>query len=130
MERARNFLGNDQSYRMAVKQRGRPLVYDDGQKHPLAGRAAALAKSTLWRWLSWLGGLQRTLERAMQLISQKSPRHTLHRQVVLVDPRKYRSEARGETLRNAGRLLLVQAAFEQQTGEKMFPKFATGCGWR
>jgi hypothetical protein len=130
LETARDFLGSRKSYRQAVQHQRRWLVYDDRQENSLARRGAALAHSTLWRWLSWLGGLTKTLQSAMQLISQKFPGHSLHRQVIFIDPRKYRSEARGKTLEQAGRLLLVEGVFEQRMNNRIFPRFATGCGWR
>ena len=130
LETARDFLGGQKSYRRAVRHQQRWLVYDDRQEHSLARRGAALAHSTLWHWLSWLGELKRTLQSAMQLISQKYPGHGLHRQMIVIDPRKYRSETRGETVEQAGWLLLVEAVFEQRMKNRIFPRFATGCGWR
>jgi hypothetical protein len=130
LETARDFLGSQKSYRRAVEHQQRSLVYDDRQENPLARRGAALAHSTLWHWLSWLGGLTRTLQSATQLISQRFPGHSLHRQMIHIDPRKYRSESRGKTLKQAGRLLLVKAVFEQRMKNRIFPRFATGCGWR
>jgi len=130
LETARDFLGSAKSYRQAVRHQQRSLVYDDRQENSLARRGAALAHSTLWHWLSWLGGLTRTLQSAMQLISQKFPGHHLHRQRIHIDPRKYRSDARGETLEQAGWLLLVEGVFEQRMKNRIFPRFATGCGWR
>lgn len=130
LERAKDVLGSTKSYRQAVQQRQRWLVYDDRQKHPLAAQGAALAHSTLWRWLSWLGQLTRTMQQASQLICREDPRSTLHRQVIPVDPRKYRSQQRQVTLEQAARMLLVEAAFGAHFGKKIFPRFATGCGWR
>jgi len=130
LDRTKDFLGSRKSYRQAVRQHGRSLVYDDRQEHPLATRGAALAHSTLWRWLSWLGGLTRTMQRASQLICQQDSRSTLHSQVIPIDPRKYRSEARRVTLEQGARMLLVEAAFHEHFGKKLFPRFATGCGWR
>jgi hypothetical protein len=131
LDRARDFLGTDKSYRQGVKHQQMSLVYDDRQpENPFANRGAALAPSTLWRWLSWLGSLTRTLQSATQLISQKDPGHALHREIILIDPRKYRSEGRGKTLEQAGRLLLVEAVFEHRLSKKIFPTFATGCGWQ
>ncbi len=130
LERAKDFLGSQKSYRQAVREQQRPLVYDDRQEHPLAAQGAALAHSTLWRWLSWLGQLTRTPQRASQLICQKDPHSTLHSQVILIDPRKYRSEQRRVSLEQAARMLLVEATFHSHFGKKIFPRFATGCGWR
>jgi hypothetical protein len=129
LERARDFLGSGKSYRKAVHRQQKWLVYDDRQENPLAHRGAALAHSTLWHWLSWLGRLTRTLQSATQLISQQSPGHGLHRPMIHIDPRKYRSEAREKTLEQAWRLLLVEAVFEERMKKRIFPRFATGCGW-
>lgn len=130
LERASDFLGSQKSYRQAVLQQERALVYDDRQDHPLAARGAALAPSTLWRWLRWLGELTRTIQAAGQLICQQDPQSALHRQVIPIDPRKYRSEPRRVVLEGAARMLLVEAAFFEHFGKKIFPRFATGYGWR
>ena len=130
LERAQDFLGSKKSYRQAVQHKQKSLVYDDRQENPLAHRGAALAHSTLWHWLSWLGGLTRTLHSATELISQEIPGHNLHRQMIPIDPRKHRSETRAETLEQAARLLLVEAVFQERMKKRIFPRFATGCGWR
>jgi hypothetical protein len=133
LDKAKEFLGTEKSYRKTVRFQQRSLVYDDRQDHPLAERGAAMAPSTVWRWLSWLGGLTRTCQKASQLISQKDPTCTLHREVIPIDPRKYRDEAgcpRHQRLQRAGRMVLVEAVFHRQLGKRIFPQFATGCGWR
>jgi hypothetical protein len=130
LERAQDFLGSKKSYRQAVQHQQKSLVYDDRQENPLAHRGAALAHSTLWHWLSWLGGLTSTLHSATELISQRIPGHNLHRQMIPIDPRKHRSEARAKTLEQAARLLLVEAIFQERMKSRIFPRFATGCGWR
>jgi hypothetical protein len=127
--RAKDFLGSQNSYRQAVREQQRSLVYDDRQEHPLAAQGAALAHSTLWRWLSWLGQLTRTMQQASQLICQKDSHSTLHSQVILIDPRKYRSQQRRMSLEQAARMLLVEATFHEYFGKKIFPRFATGSGW-
>lgn len=96
----------------------------------MAKRGAALSHSTLWHWLTWLGDLTRTAQSAMRLISQKDPGHQLQHAMIVIDPRKYRSEARGQSLFQAAWLLLVEAVFEQRMKKRIFPTFATGCGWR
>ena len=55
LEKTKDFLGTDKSYRKTVRHQHRSLVYDDRQAHPLAERGAAMAHSSVWRWLSWLG---------------------------------------------------------------------------
>lgn len=130
LEGAKDFWGSPKSYRQAVREHQRSLVYDDRQEHPLAARGASLAHSTLWRWLSWLDGLTRTMQRASQLICQQDSHSTLHSQVIAIDPRKHRSEQRRVTLEQAARMLLVEATFHEHFGKRIFPRFATGCGWR
>ncbi len=109
-------------------------MYDDRQDHPLAERGAALAHSSVWRWLSWLGdGLTQTCQKACQLIGQTDPHSTLHREVIPIDSRKYCGEEgcpRHQLLQRAGRMLLVETVFQQQFEKRIFPLFATGCGWR
>jgi len=133
LEKAKDFLGSQKSYRKTVRCRQMSLVYDDRQDHRLAERGAALAHSSVWRWLSWLGGLTRTCQKACQLISQKDPHSRLHREVIPVDPKKYCGEEgcpRHQLLERAGRMLLVEAVFQQQFAKRIFPLFATACGWR
>lgn len=133
LEKAKVFLGTEKSYRKSVRDGPRFLVYDDRQDHPLARRGAALAHSTVWHWLSWLGGLTQTRQTASQLISQKDPHSTLHREPVLIDPKKYRGEEgcpRHQLLQRAARMLLVEAVFDLQLKKRIFPRFATSCGWR
>ena len=123
-------MGSPKSYRQAVREQQRSFVYDDRQEHPLASRGAALAHSTLWRWLSWLGDLTQTVQRASHLICEEDPRDTLHKQVIAIDPRKHRSEQRRMTLERAARMLLVEGAFHEHFGKKIFPRFATAWGWQ
>jgi hypothetical protein len=133
LDKAKEFLGTEKSYRKTVRFQQASLVYDDRQDHPLSARGAALAHSSVWRWLSWLGSLTGTCQKACQLVSQKDPNSTLHREVIPVDPRKYRDEEgcpRHQLLQRAGRMLLVEAVFGQQFDKRIFPLFATGCGWR
>lgn len=130
LERTKDFLGSPKSYRQAVRKQQRFLVYDDRQEHPLAAQGAALAHSTPWRWLSWLGQLTTTMQQASRLICQKATHSTLHSQVIFIDPRKYRREERRVSLEQAARMLLVEATFHEHFGKKIFPRFATGCGWR
>jgi len=133
LDKAKEFLGTKKSYRETVRFQHMSLVYDDRQDHPLAERGAAMAHSSVWRWLAWLGELTGTCRKACQLISQKDTHSTLHREVIPIDPRKYRGEEgcpRHQLLQRAGRMLLVEATFQRQFGKRIFPQFATGCGWR
>ena len=60
LEKAGEYLGTQHSYRKTVKDKGMPIMYDD--RKPAKGRQpVGLAPSTVWRWLSWLGGMPGTL---------------------------------------------------------------------
>jgi hypothetical protein len=125
-DRSRTFLGSDLSYRLAVRLQGREVVYDDRQDEDLARRAAALAHSTVWRWLSWLGdGLQDAFREVRRLIRSRTPQSSLHREMWGVSPYKYRSEVRRQTLQRAVEGLVIAKVFERLFGKAIFPRFAT-----
>ena len=121
------FLGNQGTYRQSVEEQGRPTVYDEA---PRGGdSSAALAPSTLWRWLSWMGGLEKTTRKAFRVIREANASVALHRQGWAVSPKKYRSESRGQVLEKALDLLVTDKIFQRQFNRSLFPHFATACGW-
>lgn len=125
-DRSRAFLGTEQSYRDSVRLQGRAVVYDDRQDEQLGREAAALAPSTVWRWLSWWGDrLQEVFQELRQLIRARTPSSTLHRESWSVSPYKYRSETRRLTLQRAVEGLVVAEFFQQLFGKAIFPRFAT-----
>jgi hypothetical protein len=130
LQKAKRFLGSESSYRNAVRHPAGAIVYDDRQQNKMAQQAAAFAHSTLWGWLGWLGKLNQTRRAACQLIRQKEPQNEIHRELIPIDPKKYRSEARRLALEQAAHLLLVESMFETVLGEKMFPNFGTGHRWK
>ena len=130
LEKASEYLGTEPSYEKTVKS----TVYDD--RHVEAERDAAdrqqpvgLAPSTVWRWLSWLGGMPATLRAAWNLIRQKEPNATLHRQPWAVSPRKYRSQKRHDTLIAAMQLLAVDRVCAGLFGAGIFPRYAISQGF-
>ena len=125
-DRSQTFLGTEQSYRGSVRLQGRTLVYDDRQDEQLGREAAALAPSTVWRWLSWLGDqLQDAFRQVRQLIRSKTAHTALHRESWSVSPYKYRSEARRVTLQRAVEGLVIAKVFQRLFGKAIFPRFAT-----
>lgn len=128
-ERSQTFLGTEQSYRDSVRLQGRAVVYDDRQDEKLGRAAAALAHSTVWRWLSWWGDqLHDVFQELRQLIRARTPSSSLHRESWSVSPYKYRSEARRLTLQRAVEGLVVAKVFKRLFGKAIFPRFATaGC---
>lgn len=122
-----DFLGNEGTYRQSAEEEGRPTVYDEA---PRGGESsAALAPSTLWRWLSWMGGLNRTAREALRVIREANPNASLHREAWTVSPKKYRSESRRQVLEKALELLVTEKIFLRQFHRSIFPHFATGCDW-
>jgi hypothetical protein len=129
-EKAKTYLGTGVSCRQAVRHQGIPILYDDRQDPRMAIRGSpGLAASTIWRWLSWLGGLGNTIREAHRLIRQKQPRSTLHREPWAVPAGKYRSEQREQVLQQAFECLGVDQLFQELFGKEIFPHFATVHGW-
>ena len=125
-DRSGSFLGSDQSYRETVRQQGRAMVYDDRQDEDLARQGAALAHSTVWRWLSWLGEqLPEAWHGVRQLIRARTSDSALHREGWHVSRYKYRSEPRRQTLQRAVERWVVAQVFERLFGKAVFPRFAT-----
>lgn len=145
LERASDYLRDQpRSYRQAACD-GRPSIGYLGptpapaetrtpdpqsQATPLVPHAAAIderqfSHTTIWRWLGWLGSLRPALRTALELIRQKDPRSTLHRQVCAVAAHKYRTRARRTLLEHALRLLRAAAVFRRLFATEWFPYFAT-----
>lgn len=128
LEKTGEYLGTEHSYRKAVQHQGMPIMYDD--RNPAQQRLpVGLAPSTVWRWLSWLGGMPKRLWAAWELIRQKEPNSTLHRQPWAIWPTKYRSEKRRETLVTAMQVLAVDRAAQGIVGTGLFPRYATSPGF-
>jgi hypothetical protein len=127
LEKSSEYLGTDRTYAQTTKHQGMAIVYDGrtamGKRIPVG-----LAPSTVWRWLSWLGGMTSTLRTAWKLIREKEPNSALHREPWGVPPTKYRSEKRRETLQQAMQLLAADRVCQSLFGEGIFPRYATSRG--
>jgi hypothetical protein len=124
LEKSSAYLGTEQTYAQTTKHEGMAIVYDGrtpSDKEPWVG----LAPSTVWRWLTWLGGMTGTLQAAWKLIREKEPSSMLHREPWAVSPMKYRSEKRRETLQQAMQLLAADRLCESLFGVGIFPRYAT-----
>lgn len=82
-------------------------------------------RSTLWRFLQFLGTQSVALQLGLQLCSEHDPLFTDHRFLGAVAPHKYRSPHRGEILRTARRLLHLIDHWNRMFAESFFPRFAT-----
>lgn len=124
LEKAGEYLGTEHTYCETVKDKGMPIMYDD--RGPVQPRQpVGLAPSTVWRWLSWLGGMPDTLRAGWELIRHKEPNATLHRQLWAIAPEKYRSGKRQETLIVAMQLLAVDRLCGRMFSKGIFPRYAT-----
>jgi hypothetical protein len=127
LEKAQEYLGTDQSYRKTTQHEGMPIMYDDRIRTDKR-RPVGLAPSTVWRWLSWLGGMTGALRAAWKLIREKEPNSTLHREPWAVPPTKYRSQKRRDTLQQAMQLLAADRVCAGLFGKGIFPRYATSQG--
>ncbi len=122
---ARDYLEQDLlSYQRTVAPGGRTIGYvtPPGQKKI---DERALHRTTLWRFVFFLGAQTAALQAGLQLWGERDPLSTLHRFVGAVSPHKYRSEQRGEILRTARRLLHLIDRWDRAFTESFFPRFAT-----
>ncbi len=121
---AKKYLEQDErSLQRTVAPQGR-IGYvrgDDRQKID----ERTLNRSTLWRFLQFLGTQSAALQHGLQLSSEHDPLSTLHRFVGAVAPHKYRSQQRAEMLRTARRLLHLKDHWDRTFRESFFPRFAT-----
>jgi len=85
--------------------------------------------SLVWRFITWMGSLTYSLDKAREMILKHQPNSLCHRVSGSVDPFKARSEDRQRTLQTARQLMLIMPEWEDCFGEKFFPRFATRAGF-
>ena len=135
---AHAYLNSKTSYGDTCCEGGRKIVYDDrtpsAKSSPLAQRGAALARSTIWRWLRFLGSMPETVAEMMRLVRERQPASQLHRHPWHVAPSRYRSEARKQVLQEALKWLVVAKSFcetfARAGSEVNSTNLATVLSWR
>jgi hypothetical protein len=121
---AREYLEQDKlSLQQVVAPQGRIGYVSGGDQQQIDERA--LNRSTLWRFLLFLGTQGAALQHGLQLYGEHDPLSTLHRFDGAVAPRKHRSPQRAENLRTARCLLHLQKHWDRTFCESFFPRFAT-----
>lgn len=123
---AENYLAYaDTTYQQAVMVKEEKSLpgYPDGER--------TLAPSTLHRWITRLGGLLNTAQKALGLIRQENPASPIFRDLaqVTIPCSKFRSQTRKDTLRSCFRLLLIEAFFKTTFQVSIFTKLATLCAF-
>lgn len=126
LPRAQKYLDNDRvSYESSVRnERGMVVGYVTpvGQEEI---DERALSRSTLWRWVTFLGLQIPALQYGLELWQEQHSASSLHRFQGLVAPHKHRTEQRGIILRTARRLLHLVDRWDRTFDERFFPRFAT-----
>lgn len=122
---ALGYLQQDRlSYQRAVAPRGCVIGYVTPREQEKIDERA-LHRSTLWRFLLFLGMQTTALQLGLQVWSEHDPLSTVHRFVGAVAPHKYRSEQRQQILFTARRLLHLIDCWDRTFAESFFPRFAT-----
>jgi len=101
------------SYRDLAKVDNMPIEYDSEEGY-VNGRS--FSHVTLHNWVGHVGSWKDRLLKGSDLIKNKGVDSVVHREIVPVDPSKYRSEERKSLLQICVRLLLVNLEFM-----KLFP---------
>jgi hypothetical protein len=99
-----------------------PVFYQD------PGKASGLAASTVHRWVTTLGGLQKTLRAATNLLLEKDT--DIHRLCFDVPARKYRSRQRRSLLQDCLRLFHVEARCRVLFKRSIFPELGIRYCWQ
>lgn len=88
-----------------------------------------VSPSLVWRFITWMGSLTCSLDKAREMILKHQPNSLCHRVSGSVDPFKARSDDRQRTLETARQLVLIMPEWEDCFGDKFFPRFATRAGF-
>jgi hypothetical protein len=114
------------TYREGVKEEGVAISYED------ADSGMVLWPSTLWRWVSSLGGFSETVRQALHLIKQKDPSTDVFRELggLRIRAGKYRGEERKIVLQRCRELLTADRVHVRLLSASVFPDLATRCGFR
>lgn len=127
LERAQRYVEEERAtYRNSVRDQRMPIYRNGDDDEP-----RTLAHTTLYRWVTALGSLRRTLRTALDLIRQADPGTGLFRDLMRlrITPRKYRSEARREVLTTCRGLGMAEQRYARLFAASIFPDYATASGW-
>lgn len=117
----RYLLDDTATYESAAQVDGRPVFHD--------ASGGSRARSTVHRWIGFLGSLVTLLASATQVALEASPVFSPLQEMLPISPRRYRSEARRELLERAHRLLCVRSCLVRATDRDLFPRIATPVVW-
>ena len=114
-------LDDSATYESAARSGGQPLFHDS--------EGSALARSTVHRWIGFLGSLVLLLGSATALLREADPTFSPLVEMRDISARRYRSETRRECLERAHRLLRVRSRLLKAINIDLFPRIATAAAW-
>jgi hypothetical protein len=103
IDHASKYLEDDISYRQSVQGTHTPVAYDGREGE----QGRQLSRSTVWKWLTWLGSLKEPLQRITSLVLEKDPSANPARDVSPILSKKFCLQGRHDVLHFAARLLVV-----------------------
>lgn len=112
----------DSTYENVVQNDKEAIVYDS--KTNSSRYESELTGSTIWWWLSFIGSLNDLISKAFSLIRQKDPSSQIFREVLPINPRKYRSNKRKKLLQRCIRFFNAEVEFRRLFLNSIFPHFA------
>jgi hypothetical protein len=114
------------TYLEGVQEQGRPISHED------ADGGVELWPSTLWRWVTALGGFPETVRQALNLIKQKDPSTKVFRALgdLRIRAGKFRSKTRRLVLQRCRELEIAEQVYARLFSVCVFPDLAMRCGWR
>jgi len=83
-----------------------------------------MSHTTLWNWVKWLGGLTKFADYGINLLRQKQPNFSLHRDGFIVAPTKYKSDERKTLLERCYMLLKIAEEFEREFHRNIFHRLS------
>lgn len=118
----RYLLDETATYESCARVDDRPVFHDtDG---------CSRARSTVHRWIGYLGSLAILLGLATDLVREVDSACSPLAELCSIASHRARSEARRELLVRAYRLLRVRVRFQRSTQRDLFPRVATPACWR
>ena len=117
----RYLLDETASYETATRVEGRPVFHD--------AEGASRPRSTVHRWIGYLGSLVTLLSNATGLALEADPTFSPLAEMRPIAPHRYRSDDRREILDRAHRLLRVRTSLVRALDWDPFPRFATAAAW-
>lgn len=116
----RYLLDATATYETATRIEHLPVFHDaDGSSRP---------RSTVHRWIGFLGSLVTLLTHATGLALEADPAFSPAREMLPIAPHRFRSDMRRTLLERAQRLLVVRTRLIRVLGDP-FPRFATAAAW-